>query len=87
MKETYTAALQHGDKDVWMGCGRSGLCRPCGRIHDFSRRVGDKTVHDFRCRYNHEYGCPHPQPEPVHDLNRLGRCRRCGERMVERSKR
>jgi len=79
MQATYDAALKHGDKDVWPGCGRSGFCRPCGRIHDFSFRVGDKTVHDFTCLQNHEYGCPQPQPEPVHDLSQRGRCRHCGE--------
>lgn len=78
MKGTYDVALQHGASDVWPGCGREGRCRPCGRIHDFSRRVGDRTVHDFMCLQNHEFGCPHPMPEPEHQLTKRGRCKVCG---------
>lgn len=57
-------------------------CRPCYNCHDctppnrtYSRRLYSDVFH---CASNYNSGCPQPKPVPVHNLNRLGRCRRCG---------
>lgn len=67
-------------------CHASGAfcpCRPCYNCHDcnppdprYSKKVYSDT---FSCAVNWNSGCPQPKPEPNHILNRLGRCRRCGE--------
>lgn len=58
-------------------------CRSCYNAHDctppnsaYSKKVYSET---FSCATNWNTGCPHPLPEPEHDLNRQGRCKRCGE--------
>lgn len=67
-------------------CYASGAfcpCRPCYDAHDcnppdprYSKKVYSDT---FSCAVNHNNGCPQPLPEPTHILNRLGRCKRCGQ--------
>lgn len=65
--KTYDQALRRPSRRIWPGCG-DGRRRPCGRIHDFSRRITSgpngqtETVHDFRCARNHRSGCPNPIP-------------------------
>ena len=58
-------------------------CRPCYNPHDctppnpaYSKKVYSETFH---CACNWNTGCPQPKLKPAHDLNRQGRCRRCGE--------
>lgn len=57
-------------------------CRPCYNCHDctppdWSR--SEKVYSDtFYCAVRWNKGCPDPKPEPVHTLNRLKRCIRCG---------
>ena len=57
-------------------------CRPCYNCHDCSppdRRYSNKVYSDtFECAVRHNNGCPQPKLEPVHTLNRLERCIRCG---------
>lgn len=57
-------------------------CRPCFNCHDCrppDRRYTNQLYSPvFHCATNWNSGCPDPKPEPVHDLNRVGHCRRCG---------
>lgn len=75
---TYDEAMRRPSRRIWSGCG-DGRCMPCGRIHDYywTDSTG-KTVHDFRCWHNNNFGCPDPHPEPEHDWNLAGRCNVCG---------
>lgn len=66
------------DPKSWPGCGKSGQCRPCGRLHDFQTVQGGHVYHNVRCWTNWMRGCPDPQLAPKHDLNRRHRCRVCG---------
>lgn len=57
-------------------------CRPCFNCHDCRppdyAKTGKVYSDTFHCATNWNSGCPYPYPEPVHDLNRVGHCRRCG---------
>ena len=60
-------------------------CRPCYNCHDctppdprYTRQVYSSVFH---CAVNWNGGCPQPKPEPVHDLNRMGTCKRCREKV------
>lgn len=76
---SYDDAQARGREDVWPGCGKLGRCMPCGRIHNFDYRFGDKYVDRYACAQNHQRGCPQPHPEPKHDWPARGTtCRRCG---------
>ena len=62
---SYSEALKRLSKEVWPGCG-DGRFRHCGRVHDYQRTTSDgKVVHDFRCAWNHQFGCPTPIPQPA----------------------
>jgi len=81
--KSYDDAYRNGREDVWPGCGILGRCMSCGRVHNFTYRADARRIaDDFRCWRNNEYGCPRPKPEPAHDLNRVGRCKRCGAKEV-----
>ena len=58
-------------------------CRPCFICHDCTRtkavQAGKPCSDVFHCATNWNKGCPEPRPEPQHDLNRLKRCKRCGQ--------
>lgn len=77
--KSYEEAQARGREDVWPGCGKLGRCMPCGGIHNFDYRSGERWVNDFRCSRNHRAGCPQPHPEPEHDWHGTT-CRRCKER-------
>lgn len=78
--KSYEDANNHGENDVWPGCGRQGRCMPCGQIHDFgySGSYSGKWIHKFYCWANHEKGCPNPKLNPIHNFNDKGKCVRCG---------
>ena len=57
-------------------------CLPCYNPHDctppnpaYSKKVYSDTFH---CATNWNTGCPQPKPEPIHNLNRQKRCKKCG---------
>lgn len=77
---SYDQALKRGSFDVWPGCGRSGRCRPCGRIHNFDYRTHQNGpwISEYECTTNRRNGCPRPKPPPVHDFSRTGKCSLCG---------
>lgn len=53
-------------------------CRPCYNAHDCGWRDNQgKWTQRMECATRESSGCPSPQPEPAHDLNRVRNCRRC----------
>lgn len=58
-------------------------CRPCFNCHDCNppnRDYSNNVYSDiFDCASRYNSGCPQPNPEPVHILNRQHRCKRCGQ--------
>lgn len=58
-------------------------CRPCFNPHDCTppNPVYSKKAYSdiFHCATNWSSGCPQPKPEPTHEFNRQGYCKKCGE--------
>lgn len=77
--KSYDQAARSRSPRVWPGCGGTGVCRPCGLIHDFGYQPSfGPYVHKFHCWQNHQLGCPYPTPPPQHSFAD-GRCDCCGQ--------
>lgn len=58
-------------------------CRSCYNAHDcgYSHSYYGWVIR-MECAFRHSKGCPDPIPEPVHELNRAKRCKKCNQYII-----